>query len=66
MLPRGFAEFDSIHLSSFRDSARINKTGAFNRSANLPHFVRYHRIRTDAALPGFLQPLSMFSLDSDC
>ena len=33
---RGFTEFDSSHLPSFPNSARLNKTGAFNRSANLP------------------------------
>jgi len=33
---RGFTEFDSSHLLSFPNSARFNKTGAFNRSANLP------------------------------
>lgn len=34
--PRGSTEFDSLHLPRFRNSARVNKTGAFNRSANLP------------------------------
>lgn len=34
---RGFADFDSWHLPRFRDSARLIKTGAFNRSANLPY-----------------------------
>ena len=33
---RGFTEFDSSHLLGFPNSARFNKTGAFNRSANLP------------------------------
>ena len=33
---RGFTEFDSSHLPGFPNSARFNKTGAFNRSANLP------------------------------
>jgi len=33
---RGFTEFDSSHLMGFPNSARFNKTGAFNRSANLP------------------------------
>ena len=42
-LPRGFADFDSLHLPGFHDSARFNKTGAFNRSANLPYSERYHR-----------------------
>lgn len=34
--PRGFAEFDSLHLVHFYTSARFNKTGAFDHSANLP------------------------------
>jgi hypothetical protein len=34
---RGFTEFDSNHPTRFRVGARFNKTGAFNRSANLPH-----------------------------
>ncbi|MBP7526017.1 MAG: hypothetical protein KA779_14730, partial [Propionivibrio sp.] len=29
-------DFDSLQLQRFRSSARFNKTGAFNRSANLP------------------------------
>ena len=33
---RGFTEFDSSHLLGFPSSARLTKTGAFNRSANLP------------------------------
>ena len=43
-IPRGFTEFDSYHLPHFHDSARLNKTGAFNRSANLPYGVSYHSI----------------------